>query len=170
MTWWDGQKLRVLSLFLEGKKPKEMALDVTAAEETIRKWTKHEKFLKAVDFHREETLSQIRTREITLLDSALDRVAQIMKNGDRHQGIQLAAAKIILDRAAPVEKGVANKEEQGGGMKVIVINPLQLTEAQKQDVRDFEAELGYDKVIPPVLRRGDELRAIEAARLVNPEE
>lgn len=76
-----------------------------------------------------------------------------------------AAAKMILDRAAPV---IIEREEKqtSQSVKVLIVNGngQGLPEGRRQELLDFESSMGYDKVAPPTLKR------IETAKDVTPED
>jgi hypothetical protein len=151
MGWWDVQKMKALSGYLQGLKPREIVQDLTVTEQTVRHWMEHPKFKLAVATHQKDIIDQVKAVEAEHSTEAILEVIRIMREGNSRDRTKLAAAKLILDRAAPVV--IEKLEQQSASVKVVIVNNNTLGEGTKTDILDFEREMGYDKVVPPMLRR-----------------
>lgn len=155
MAWWTPQKLMAFDLYIKGKKPKEIVMDLTVSEQTVRKWMEHEKWTSLEAHHNNEVLRSLHNREIDLATQAIEVLGRIMDKGTSRDRTKLAAAKMILDRAAPVLKVQSHEDDgSGAGVKVIVVNNQLVSPERKQELLAFEEEMGYSTISPPKLVAG----------------
>ena len=149
--WWDPQKLLAFKLYTVGKKDAEIAKDlVDKTPETVYRWRRHPKWQARLQRHTEDVLAQLTTRQIEITTEALEKVISIMQQGRSWERIQLTAALALLDRGAPVKKTLA-VGETGEGVRIIVVNNNQLPRERTQELLEFEKDMGYDRVVSPML-------------------
>jgi transposase-like protein len=140
---WTLPKMTAVTMLLQGKKVKEIAVEIGVTEQTIYNWRKKTAFANALQVAREETRTRIQDKLLGAIDESVDKMVDLMRTGNNRQRVQLDAASNILKFAPQIFA----KDEQGQAaeVKVVVVNQTTI-QNRKEELRDWEKDMGYDVV------------------------
>lgn len=146
---WTVPKLMAVTLLCEGEKNEEIARKVNVSISTLYEWKRNPEFVRELNLARETIRERLLDKQVKYGEEALEKVYQLMQSGSNRQRVQLDAALALVKGGVPVQRET-QREETGQKVKVVVVNNTLLAN-RRDELKNWEDEMGYRDVKPPKL-------------------
>lgn len=146
---WTVPKLMAISSLIEGAKNEDIARQLNISISTLYEWKRNAEFQRELMLARETIRERLLDKQTRYAEEGLEKIHTLMESGNNRQRVQLEAAA-ILAKALPIQKETQRDEGDGAKVKVVILNNTTLVN-RKDELKEWEGDMGYDTVIPPKL-------------------